>query len=131
MIPRQERGPTIPHDLAHAAVEQALGLGSGFWSVVERGGMFENFELLERGRNKRAGLKVLRRPCEATLGAEMAVSWAHRVWSGQRQQGRGLGAPPIDGVALATAIAALDEARARWDPLADGEALIWEWKPRL
>ncbi|WP_245604177.1 hypothetical protein [Patulibacter minatonensis] len=38
----QVGGPArrIPHDLAHAVVEDALGLDSGLWGVIVAGGMF-------------------------------------------------------------------------------------------
>jgi hypothetical protein len=127
-LPARETGPTIPHDLAHAAVEQALGLVDGFWAAVERGAMFEGFELVQRGRNRRAGLKELKRYGDAAFPAELAVSWAHRVWSGQRVTGRGLGECPLNERQLARACAALDEARARWDALQDGETLVWQWE---
>jgi hypothetical protein len=39
--------------------------------------------------------KLLRRLDPGSTRAAMAVSWAHRVWSDQRTQGRGLGAAPI------------------------------------
>lgn len=125
--PPRETGPTIPHDLAHAAVERALGLTDGFWSAVEKGVMFEDFELVERGRHRRAGLKAYRKLADATFPAEMVVSWAHRAWSGQRTSGRGLGAPPIGEAELERAFAALDEAHAQWVALPVGETLVVHW----
>jgi hypothetical protein len=126
-LPARETGPTIPHDLAHAAVEAALGLTDGFWAAVEKGAMFEGFELVTRGRNRRAGLKELRRHGDAAMPAELMVSWAHRVWSGQRTEGRGLGPCPLTDAQLTRALAALDAARERWDALAEGETLTWSW----
>jgi hypothetical protein len=49
------------------------------------------------------------------------------VWSGQRTSGRGLGPSPLTDRQLVRAVAALDDARARRDALADGEALRWPW----
>lgn len=126
-LPSRETGPSIPHDLAHAAVEKALGLDDGFWGAIEKGATFEGFELVEGSRHKRSGLKELRRYGPATERAEMAVSWAHRAWSGQRTSGRGLGDSPLDDRALSLAFAALDEARRRWDALKEGETLDWSW----
>lgn len=125
--PARETGPTIPHDLAHAAVEKALGLDDGFWSAVARGVMFEDFKLVDASRHRRAGLKEMKRYGDATARAEMLVSWSHRAWSGQRTGGRGLGASPIAEESLAKAFAALDEAKLRWDSLGEGETLEWEW----
>ncbi len=127
-LPARETGPTIPHDLAHAAVESALELHDGFWETMAKGATFEGFEMVESGRHRRSGIKLLERLGPRTLDAEMRVSWAHRVWSGQRSSGRGLGACPLDERQLAIAKRALDEARARWDALAENESLVWEWK---
>lgn len=57
----------IPHDLAHAAVEEALGLNDGFWAAVDLGVVFEDFRLLEPARHHRAGLEA---------GADLADSAA-------------------------------------------------------
>ncbi len=126
--PPRETGPTLPHDLAHAAVEQALGLRDGFWSAVARGATFADFVALEPGDQKRIGIKVLAQLEEQLLPAELKVSWAHRVWSGQRSEGRGLGTSPLSAGELRTAIAALEAAFARWQAVADGQALRWDWQ---
>lgn len=126
-LPARETGPSIPHDLAHAAVEQALGLADGFWAAIDKGATFEGFQPLHRGRHKRSGLKPLRRYGDAALPAEFAVSWAHRVWSGQRTAGRGLGDCPLSDDELARALVALDAARDRWNALREGETLVWTW----
>ena len=104
VLPSRETGPTIPHDLAHAAVEEALGLAEGFWGAIDGGATFPGFEPSAPGRHRRSGLKALRRKEDATVPAEMAVSWAHRVWSGQRVEGRGLGAPPLDAAQIARSL---------------------------
>ena len=127
VLPSRETGPTIPHDLTHAAVEQALGLADGFWGAIDQGATFPGFEPHVPGRHRRSGLKELRRREGATVPAEMAVSWAHRIWSRQRVTGRGLGSPPLDAAQIARACAALDAARERWDAVAVGEALTWVW----
>lgn len=126
-LPARETGPSIPDDLAHAAVERALGLEDGFWSAVERGATFAGFEPLAGTRRPRAGFRALSRHGAATAWAEIAVSWAHRAWSGQRTVGRGLGAPPLDERQLLRAYRALDAARAHWAALKDGETLCWIW----
>jgi hypothetical protein len=126
----RETGPTIPHDLAHAAVEEALGLHDGFWAAVDSGVMFEDFRLLDPARNRRAGLKEFRKLAERTFPAELKVSWAHRVWSGQRTSGRGLpaGPAPLSDEELRVTGPALDRAKARWDALGEGESLEWRWQ---
>lgn len=124
----RETGPSIPHDLAHAAVEQALGLDDGFWGAIYKGATFDGFKMAAKGRHRRSGLKALRRYADATVPAEMLVSWAHRAWSGQRVSGRGLGKSPLDEAQRVRAFAALDEARARWEALREGETLTWMWR---
>jgi hypothetical protein len=128
-LPR-ETGRTIPHDLAHAAVEEALGLQDGFWAAVDQGVMFEDFRLLEPERHRRAGLKALRRFADRTFPAELKVSWAHRVWSGQRTSGRGLEPEPalLSDEQIRVACVALDRAKERWDALGQGESLAWDWR---
>lgn len=127
--PPRETGPTLPHDLAHAAVERALDIRDGFWSAVAAGVTFEDFEPLERGRHRRSGIKQLRRFSDTLLPAELTVSWAHRVWSGQRTSGRGLGSGgvPLTPTQLKLAKAALDDAFARWQALPEGASLRWDW----
>lgn len=126
----RETGRTIPHDLAHAAVEEALGLQDGFWAAVDLGVVFEDFRILEASRHRRAGLKAERRFAERTFAAEMKVSWAHRVWSGQRTSGRGLEPTqaPLSDEEIRIACAALDRAKERWDALREGESLEWNWR---
>ena len=126
-LPARETGPTIPHDLAHAAVETALGFDDGFWATMEKGATFEGFVLVQPSRHKRSGIKLLRRLEQESTRAEMAVSWAHRVWSGQRTEGQGLGATPIEPAQLKLALRALDDARERWDALSEGQSLKWTW----
>ncbi|MEU6215543.1 hypothetical protein ABZ891_37335 [Streptomyces sp. NPDC047023] len=120
-------GPTLPHDLAHAAVEDALGITDGFWGAMAQGATFEGFETVEPTRHRRSGLKVLRRKGDAVMRAELSVNWAYRVWSGLSTQGRGVGRSPLDDRETALATAALDRAAERWSRVAEGEALTWRW----
>lgn len=126
-LPAQPTGPTVPHDLVHAAVETALGLEDGFWGAMARGATFQGFELVEPGRHRRSGLKVLRRGGDAVLAAELAVNWAYRVWRGLPTEGRGVGRPPLSQEALDRTTAPLDRAAARWSALAEGDVLVWRW----
>ncbi|MFD9517504.1 hypothetical protein [Streptomyces sp. NPDC059979] len=123
----QSTGPTMPHDLVHAAVESALSITDGFWGATAEGATFEGFEPVEPTRHRRSGLKVLRRKGDAVMRAELAVNWAYRVWSGQRTEGRGLGRSPLDDRQIALASAALDRAAEHWSGVAEGETLHWHW----
>lgn len=125
--PPRETGPTLPHDLAHAAVETILRIGDGFWAAVDGGATFDGFEMLQAGRHQRSGLKQLRRIGEREEQAELKVSWAHRHWSGQRTSGPGLGGCPLTEDDLRQTGPALDEAHRRWMALDDGESMIWSW----
>jgi hypothetical protein len=125
--PAQPTGPTIPHDLVHAAVERALGLADGFWDAVAAGATFEGFVFLRPTRHRRSGLKVLRRKGDAVMRAELAVGWAYRVWSGLPVDSRGTGRSPLDDRQVARACTALDEAAAQWAAVPEGEALAWRW----
>ncbi|HZG05969.1 MAG TPA: hypothetical protein VE546_20730 [Streptomyces sp.] len=126
-LPPRPTGPTIPHDLVHAAVEEALGLTDGFWDAVAQGAAFEGFEPLAPGRHRAPGPGVLRRKGEAVMRAELAVAWAYRVWSGPAGECRGVGRAPIDAAQTAVARAALDEAATRWAAVPEGGVLRWEW----
>ncbi|MFE7774889.1 hypothetical protein ACFU5O_13465 [Streptomyces sp. NPDC057445] len=123
----QPTGPTMPHDLVHASVEEALGMTDGFWGAVAQGATFQGFEPIASGRHRRSGLKVLRRKGEAVMAAELAVNWAYRVWCGLPTEGRGIGRAPLDGAALARTGPALDAAAARWAAVDEGGCLIWDW----
>lgn len=41
-------GPSMPHDLVHAAVESALVITDGFWGAMARGATFDGFEKVPR-----------------------------------------------------------------------------------
>ncbi|MFF3322424.1 hypothetical protein [Streptomyces sp. NPDC002889] len=126
-LPAQPVGPTMPHDLVHLAVEQALGLADGFWGAVAQGATFQGFELLTAGRHRRSGLKVLRRKGDAVMAAELSVNWAYRVWSGLPIEGRGIGRSPLHDTDLARTGPALDAAASRWAAVDEGDCLICHW----
>lgn len=123
----QATGPTMPHDLVHAAVESALAITDGFWGAMARGATFEGFEMEPRARHRRSGLKVLRRGGDAVMRAELCVNWAYRVWSGLSTEGRGVGRSPLDDRQVVLACAALDRASEQWAGVAEGETLTWHW----
>jgi hypothetical protein len=74
ILPARETGPSLPHDLVHAAVESALGLGHGFWAAVDAGATFPGFEPRSKARHERSGLKQLLRRGDAAFHAELQVS---------------------------------------------------------
>ncbi|MGW9071560.1 hypothetical protein ACWGQT_19230 [Streptomyces yangpuensis] len=123
----QATGPTMPHDLVHAAVESALSITDGFWGAKARGATFEGFEMAAPTRHRRSGMKILRRGGDAVLRAELSVNWAYRVWSGLSTDGRGVGRSPLDDRQVALARAALDRAAERWAGVAEGGTLTWRW----
>ncbi|MEU6294031.1 hypothetical protein [Streptomyces erythrochromogenes] len=120
-------GPTMPHDLVHAAVESALGITDGFWGAMARGATFEGFETTTPTRHRRSGMKVLRRGGDAVMRAELCVNWSYRVWSGLSTGGRGVGRSPLDERQVALACAALDRAAERWAEVPEGGTLTWRW----
>ncbi|WP_128983542.1 hypothetical protein [Streptomyces roseicoloratus] len=126
-LPAQPDGPSMPHDLVHAVVETALGIGDGFWGAMARGATFQGFELVTPGRHRRSGMKVLRRGGDAVMAAELSVNWAYRVWRGLSTEGRGVGPAPLDAEALARTGPRLDAAAARWTAVPEGGQLLWRW----
>ncbi|MEU6902399.1 hypothetical protein [Streptomyces virginiae] len=126
-LPGQATGPSMPHDLVHAAVESALSITDGFWGAMARGATFEGFEPVVPTRHRRSGMKVLRRGGDAVMRAELCVNWAYRVWSGLSTEGRGVGRSPLDDRQVALACAALDRAAGRWSEVAEGGSLTWRW----
>ena len=127
-MPPAAHGPHPPHDLVHAAVEQALGIADGFWGAMAQGGTFKGFDPVEPSRHRRSGLKVLRRRGDAVMAAELKVGWAYRVWSGQPLEGRAVGPHrPLDEAELARAVPAIDAAAQRWRALPEGGELVWAW----
>lgn len=129
--PLAEAGADLPHDLVHAVLEQGMAWRPGLWSLVDAGVVFQGFRPLQALRHPRAGQRLLRRHAEPAQQTELQVSWAHRVWSGQRSQGRGLGTPPLAPQALLRCGRLLDAAWQRWTALADGEGLLMNWKGEL
>ncbi|MDI9835219.1 hypothetical protein [Streptomyces sp. KAU_LT] len=126
-LPAQPVGPTMPHDLVHAVVETALGIGDGFWGATARGATFQGFLLVSPGRHRRSGLKVLRRDGDAVMAAELRVNWAYRVWRGLPTDGRGVGPAPLRTDELARTGPRLDAAAERWAAVPEGGELVWRW----
>lgn len=125
--PRTETSSPMPHDLAHLAVEQALGIDDGFWGAIDAGATFGGFEPVARLRHQAGGAKVLRRKGDAVMRAEMIVSWSYRAWCGRSLDRDVVGDAPIEGERLERALGALDDAGAAWAALEEGQALSRSW----
>jgi hypothetical protein len=135
----------IPHDLAHLAIEQALGLRHGFWGSVADGAVFESMTYLGGRRKPHAAerSRELLRANRDSLGeAEILV----RIINDALEEGHGAGSPVlrarIDGRwtapghppraftddEIAAACAAWERMLARWNQLPVGGRLELEWK---
>jgi hypothetical protein len=125
--PRSETPSPMPHDLAHLAVESALGIDDGFWAAIDAGVTFGGFVPVERRRHATGGRKVLRKQGDAVMAAERIVSWSYRVWCGRSLDRAVVGDAPIDEARLQVALRALDEAGAAWAALEEGQALSRSW----
>ena len=67
----------LPHDLAHFAIEQALGIKTGFWGTVAGGGVFPSMTH-DGGRRKpkaeERSRAILKANARKLVEAEVAVS---------------------------------------------------------
>lgn len=67
----------LPHDLAHFAIEQALGIRTGFWGTVAGGGVFPSMTY-DGGRRKpkaeERSKAILKANARKLIEAEVAVS---------------------------------------------------------
>jgi hypothetical protein len=78
----------IPHDLAHLAVEEALGLDRGFWGSVASGAVFPSMNHLSGRRRPHAGERsreLLKANRDTITEAETLVS----LFNTALQQGHG------------------------------------------
>jgi hypothetical protein len=78
----------IPHDLAHLAVEQALGLDRGFWGTIADGGVFESMTYLG-GRRKPGAAERSRQVLKANHGHIGEAEYLIRIFNDSLQQGHG------------------------------------------
>jgi hypothetical protein len=135
----------IPHDLAHLAVEQALGLHRGFWGCVASGAVFESMTHLGGRRWPHAAERsrqVLRGNHDHVIEAEFLV----RVINDALEQGHGAGSAelrqrlgadrwtppgqpprPISDAEIAAACAAWNEMLEMWNALPVGGTLDFDW----
>jgi hypothetical protein len=143
-------GPELPHDLAHFVVERALGLTDGFWGSVASGAVFTSMSHVSGKRRPHAAetSKTIKRDQRGSIQyAELMVWLVEQITDGDQKTGFGRISSQNDGAVrrltarvLATlpppypepaeirrAVAALDEAKARWRALDPGEELALTW----
>lgn len=134
----------IPHDLAHLAVESALGLRRGFWGCVADGAVFESMTWLDGRRRPHAderSRRLLRDHRDELGESEILV----RIFNDAIEEGHGAGSavlrerlrarwtapgrPPraISAADEAAACAAWERMRALWNELPVGGALELAW----
>jgi hypothetical protein len=143
-VPNYSVTRRLPHDLAHYAVEGALGLADGFWGRVASGAVFRGMEWLDGRRKPHAGersralvkanphagaeaeglvftfIRVVdqgldRRPeMVAKLLQEVDRPEHRQPWSLPREE-------------VARICARLRELQSRWDGLAVGESIAVTW----
>lgn len=135
----------IPHDLAHLAIEQALGLGRGFCGSVADGAVFESMTHLGGRRKPRAAERsrqVLRANRDSIIEAEILV----RIFNDALEQGHGADSPVLreridrrwaapgstgrsfTDDEIAAACEAWEGMRALWNELPVGGRLELEWE---
>ncbi|HET7234370.1 MAG TPA: hypothetical protein VFJ16_30430 [Longimicrobium sp.] len=136
----------IPHDLAHLAIEQALGLRRGFWGSVAHGAVFDSMTHLGGHRKPHAAEKsrdVLRANHDTIIEAEVLV----RIFNDALEQGHGADSPvlrarlrehrwtppgqpprPLTDDEIAAACAAWERMLELWTHLPAGGRLELEWE---
>jgi hypothetical protein len=131
---------TLPHDLAHFVVEDALDLEAGLWGVIAAGGMFGHTKVIAGRRPPHAAKRaqavvegagdrlsqaevLTRAVCDLALaGADgdinrLRAATGKRYWS-----------PEITAGAVKVACRRLRETSAAWQDLAPGDALRVHWR---
>lgn len=133
----------IPHDLAHFAIEKALGLRSGFWGSIAEGAVFQTMTYLGGRRRPHATERsktLLKANSRALAEAEVVV----RIFNDAFQQGHGPDSPVLLGrlqagaaarskalrfseAAIAAAYAAYNDMLAGWKRVPAGGTLEVTW----
>lgn len=131
---------SLPHDLAHFVVEDALGLEAGLWGVIAAGGMFGHTKVIAGRRPphsaKRAQAVVdgagdrlgqaevlTRAVCDLALAGADSDLNRLRAAAGQRYWSSAISADDVT-----TACRRLRETSAAWRDLPPGEALRLHWR---
>lgn len=137
----QRHGPELPHDVVHFVVEQALGIGDGFWGSVAAGAVFTSMSHVSGRRRPHAAetSTAIKREHRAGIGyAELMVWLVEQITDQDDEAIRRLTArvfatlpPPYpEPAALRPALVALRETAERWRALAPGEELELIWRSR-
>jgi hypothetical protein len=78
----------IPHDMAHLAVEEPLGLHRGFWGSVADGAVFSTMTYLG-GRRKPGAAERSRQVLKDNYGHIGEVEYLVRIFNDSLEQGHG------------------------------------------
>lgn len=132
----------VPHDLAHAVVEDELGLDFGLWGVLAAGGLFAPSntrviggrqpphagrrakEIVDRGGERLRQAEVVVRAV-----ADLALAGRHDDVAGfAAATGRRWALPSVTGAQLATACRRLQDAGRQWDALPSGGTIDIAWR---
>lgn len=132
----------VPHDLAHAVVEDELGLDFGLWGVLAAGGLFAPSntrvlsgrqpphagrrakEIVDRGRERLGQAEIVVRAV-----ADLALAGRHDDVAGfAAATGQRWALPGVTRERLATACGRLQDAGQRWDALPSGGTIDVTWR---
>jgi hypothetical protein len=137
LLTSYDRKYTVPHDLAHFATEQRLGLSDGLWGSIAAGALFDSVRVLS---GRRAGVRsdaVRKRNATGLALAEVLVGVVHlglagpdqavvsglaRAWGSVRE-----GRCPYPEAARLAAVRDLRSLGERFASLDAGEALSLRW----
>jgi hypothetical protein len=112
----------MPHDLAHFLVERDLGIAHGVFGQLAEGGTAGTFRradgVVDR-RLKRRSARLLLEHRADLARSERAAGRCMAAWT---KGGRPSADPDVERVC-----ASFDEVSARWQELAEGEAVTLEW----
>ena len=157
MNPAAGYDPFMPHDLLHYVVESELGLGSGIFGQIAKGGNAGTFHLVpqqtdggrqatrKRRRLAKRGAKLLREGREDATMSERAVYLCLHEWLARRANPelevlnmrwrlkagkKRAPAAACEGISeqyLDRMCARLDSLGGRWGSLDIGESIIVDW----
>ncbi len=139
-----DRPTELPHDLAHYAIERALGLRHGFWGCVSAGATFQSMTLVQGRRppmSAERSREVVWRHCGELTEAEALVGLMLEIflgdigddWDAIRRRLAWRWTPPHGGAPIGPldagrACQALSRARTRWRALPTGGTLTVTWR---
>lgn len=84
----------IPHDLAHLAIERALGLHRGFWGSVADGAVFPSMTYLS-GRRRPHAAERSRAVLQANHGHLIEAEVLVRIFNDALEEGHGAGSAAL------------------------------------